>query len=1068
MRELEPLTHNARMRRMVEYGRRSIGDARVARTLDDLERGGFYERYLAMQSCFGSGDGTRALRGLNDVSRRIRGLAIVLIPLFCDDAQVATALSTLPLDSRIRLLRRLHTRRREGPVDAYVVERAEADDRNLAGFLPFASEPIARRYATAGLTLAGDADWRRLARTQPDVVADILVERIGAMDDAPDPSLLARTNAVLPILAASAPMRALDVARASAARVLLSQLSMQALAERRPAEVGDLVAQSDDPVQLRLDRVAHHLELTQLQTLLLRHGNTLTDTYQWFRRLAPPERRAIFEAFGLGWRDRDGAVAHRLVALLPADQRVGEGRRHLHLAALEARPAQRLPYASFLPWQEARAATDPYLRDPDADMRGAALSSLIGAVRSHRMHASDVLALVRARRNEQDPVRHPMLSALAALPPSVWRPEHLPDLGAILRDALDAADLSTGSTRAAQSLVLRLLPFHPEWSAAWLATLARERGVSPFGGASGGLSDADVRRIAPTLLPVLREWDARERELHLVSIARAFGRRLEVFDELVDLVERVAADTRDPWTADWGLDLLARFRRDRLQTFVPALLRADRSWITRPVVHTYLHRHRQDLLTPYLGRRAYRGRFSTGRTRYVLPFSGGFHRWTPRQQAVFAGTLSEVTSDRGRDTAGVQRAVSQLSALPAVPPETLTALATDEREAIRVSALRALGRLDGGQGIPVLLDALADDRASIAIYALRRVLLEMPSGRAFSLLHGVPLDRVTVAKEVVRLYGDLDSEDAYRTLLALDAQDLHRDVRGALIRALWEHLEREETWPILERAAASGEPPVASVIGRLPVDRLSPVAEARAAALLATLLRVAEPQIRLALMRRCSSLPLTTGREVLLPELLSRLTATASEQREAAATAVFALADGGDAGAIGTAIEGIITRRRALVTAVQALQNAAGRRRALLPIVRAVLAAMESDPHTAAIRIELAIRTLPWDEVSAWLRAFAASGLLHPDALVAGQRALAAARGRPDAGDLASLEEALAASDDERIRRLGLTALVVLAAPPRGWSDDHLARLRIYRTDESLLVASAAQFTLPMNDDRGS
>jgi hypothetical protein len=60
-----------------------------------------------------------------------------------------------------------------------------------------------------------------------------------------------------------------------------------------------------------------------------------------------------------------------------------------------------------------------------------------------------------------------------------------------------------------------------------------------------------------------------------------------------------------------------------------------------------------------------------------------------------------------------------------------------------------------------------------------------------------------------------------------------------------------------------------------------------------------------------------------------------------------------------------------------------------------------------------------------------------------------------------SLERRLAASDDERLRRLALAALVAQAQPPHGWDEVRLTRLRAYRTDRSALVAAAAQFTLP-------
>src|SRR6266516_352016 len=96
LRELEALTHADRMRRMVEVGRSAAADPEIASTLASLAAGGFYERYLALQSCCGSGDGAHALRALADPSRTIRGLAVRLVPVVCDDAQAEAALSGAP------------------------------------------------------------------------------------------------------------------------------------------------------------------------------------------------------------------------------------------------------------------------------------------------------------------------------------------------------------------------------------------------------------------------------------------------------------------------------------------------------------------------------------------------------------------------------------------------------------------------------------------------------------------------------------------------------------------------------------------------------------------------------------------------------------------------------------------------------------------------------------------------------------------------------------------------------------------------------------------------------------
>ena len=416
--------------------------------------------------------------------------------------------------------------------------------------------------------------------------------------------------------------------------------------------------------------------------------------------------------------------------------------------------------------------------------------------------------------------------------------------------------------------MIALLPFHPDWSAQALATLGRERGWLSSYNLEQRLTDADVRRIAPALLPVLQAWQPRERDNAIFRAAAMFGRRLRAFPALLDILEQRTGDSR-AWVASQALHQIARYHRARLPARIPALLRDDPSWITQPIVYAYLHRWRQDLLTPFLGQTAYRGRFSTGKTRFVLPLCNGFYRWTPEQQTIFAGVLEDVIRDEQRDSPAVFMAINQLAALPALEPTQIVQLADlhATRLAARDVALRALGRLDAGQGIPTLLDALDDDRARIAIYALRRALLQMPTTQALTLLRGVPRRRVTVAKEVVRLLGELPGGAAYADLLAMAGEDVHRDVRVALLRALWDHLEQPETWPVLEQAATSDDPAIAAGVIRIPADRRSPEALRRLARLLATLLGHPAPQVRLDTLQRCATLPMSDPDRVLLPPL---------------------------------------------------------------------------------------------------------------------------------------------------------------------------------------------------------
>lgn len=124
-------------------------------------------------------------------------------------------------------------------------------------------------------------------------------------------------------------------------------------------------------------------------------------------------------------------------------------------------------------------------------------------------------------------------------------------------------------------------------------------------------------------------------------------------------------------------------------------------------------------------------------------------------------------------------AVRRMPALPAAGPEGLATLASDKRPAVQETAVRALGRLDARQGIPELLESLGDARARWAVYALRQSVNDLPPARVFEVMRAVPLGKVTVAKEAVRLAGEFGGAAALGWF-----GELHRDVRGALLRAL--------------------------------------------------------------------------------------------------------------------------------------------------------------------------------------------------------------------------------------------------------------------------------------------
>ncbi len=1132
LRALERVNHAGRMGRMVELGRQAGDDPAVATMLDQLAHGEWYERYLALQACYGSRDGAHALRAITDPSRGMRAFAATLVPLLCDDAQAVAALNIVARGQRSLLLRQLQKRHRQPVIDAYIAERNAVTDPVLDRMLPFASASIVERALRPVADRMERETWRRLARRHP-ALAEAAIRRQLDGTTSTNARLLWQANGVLVGLGERDPERAFALAGVLAERIALDRLDLGPLTRRRPvafvrltlatgdlAPSGELDRRMADP----FSRAVTHCTDDEIVVLVDRgflpirfHPNP------WFRRLPPTRRAALY--LRLRASDQSGSLGDDpgAVALAPRPAREEDARRHLARPGLPDEPGFQLRFASVLPWEEAVAVLTPSLRAPRTRWRSAALGALVDAVRFSRDHTLDLLGLLHERRHEQDPVRLGFLRQLAELPPGLWRTEHLPHLRTILEDALDATDLSSASVAALEAMLVRVLPFDAEWAADALANMARQQGRLGGSDDYARLPTPAVVILERHLTPVLTSWAEQGNDTALVTLARSFGPRLGTCSRLLMLLEEIAGLSPSAETTEAALLLLRRQAQAHLATLVPALLHADASVITLPTVITYLHRHRQDLLTPFLRRRRYRGRFSTGRAPFLPTFAGRYFRWTAAQQAHYAAALGTHIDDPATDAPTVLGAICQLAALPAPPPRQLLAMASEGAEehlvtittprhgagtpgapprqrtiARRDAALRALGGLDGGQGLAALREAARDERAAAAIGAFRAAVLAMAPAQALVLLQSIPLDRVRVAKEVVRLLGALEDAAAYQALLGLAAQSLHRDVRVALMRGLAAYPEREETWTLLEQAARSPDPELAIAAGRMPTARLAARAQSRLLDLLIILLGRPEPEVRFGALTRCRDLPVEDpGRRLVVP-LLAALATDVPGEAYLAAAALLRLYTAEDLPAIEDAARRLRTQRQSLQTLVAAVRlEVSVSRRVHSDAARAVLAGLNGDPLLMELRTRLAADALQGDELAHWLEDVVAAGEFHGGAfgillarlgrsggvernlafayvarlgvslhrLRQGQRPAWIRGMQRDERALERLEARLADHVDDRLRRIALAALLEQGEDQRGWDADRLARLGRFAADRAPLVAEAALSELSQVED---
>ena len=1189
LQELAPLSHPERVARMIELGRAARTDKKAAALLDDLWRvqgdSGAYARRLVLKSCFGSRDGGRVLSALSDPSRLLRGGARKLVALYCSDEQAIAALKTMwYVRQHLPVLQSLRKRRRTAPVDGFLDWLAQQPgDTRLSDCVPFASEAAITRHLPAALLRPSYYFWETLLVYAPAILAQHLIAELRKGTGKPDAQLMWVANRSLLRLAARAPEKTCALLDALLSRGEKPEVAVWPILVRHCAAAASEVAVGHGlklPGAL-FEKHARYLGSEYLTALLRSDCFSLGDPKRWFRFLPESDRRPVVaawlqtikqhpswgasllrelsrdavlgrpevidDAYGR-WspaaQDKEGIIDRELVKRLPPELALREARRHLGtVTALQTRPRDRLPYASHLGWEEAAQLLKMYIGHPEGETRGHALSVLLALAGwltdpdERAVRVAEALRLVKARKNEQDPVRLAMIKTLAEWPRPAWRAENLDDVAQILRDALDAADLSHPTAQAAEQLVVRLFRLDGAWGGRWLATLIKERGTIYAPRLGDRLTDEDVRAVAPSLLEVAKAWAAREREGHLVQLAASLEKRLQLVPGLLDVLAKVIRGTASAGVALALMMILGQHQRERFDALiegvakqwlgrkwdsqlvglaaslkrgevpaalvaaleealdrsvyehqaapilgvlatraasdfrriVPRMLTKDQSFVCLSVVHEFLHRRRTDLLTPCLGTDVIRGRFATGKTRWLLPFWNGFYRWTPQQQELYAAQLACITDDKDRDTPTLFWALIRLPQLMFMTPTTLVRLADDKRAAVLEKAVRTLGRCDAGQGVDKLLLCLEDARARYAIYALRRAVLELPPAPALQLLQKVPMQKVTVAKEVVRLLGELRSDAAFSALLALDSPKLHRDIRIALIRALWDHLERDATWQFLERAATGGDWILAARVGDIPPDRLTVEVDRRLAKLLSLVLARKEPEARLELLRRAPVLPMKDRERTFLAACLARLDSRFTDEVAAALAAVLGRANEGDLPAAAAAFSALRDNRRAVDLIGAHILSALPARSAMAArVAQAFVQALAADPRAVPLYLRCALRVhgepLSVDHCVELLREVARRGWLDGAALAAAREAVQALPvARTPIAQLDALQARLQAEHDPALRLLALTVLATVARPDngQGWTAERRARLQTFALDASHLVAGAAEFIFP-------
>ncbi|KAE8446827.1 hypothetical protein EG329_011604 [Mollisiaceae sp. DMI_Dod_QoI] len=1074
LQQFEGLNHSDRVRRMVEIGKQSKGDETSRTIINNLASGTLYEQALSLETCYGSRDITIAKQALASTSRYLKKRALILIGLLGSDEDFLNALKSAPTYLQICSICRFRDARRHRQrlqvIEAFLedLESTNRDPKLFQSLLPLGTRSILDRHLEGLIDHFSLLDWSHLAKYHPDVAQKALRDWIDrSLED--DHQLVTTINHVLTQWLAHEynTDHAVALFKAGLKKISMARFSVKKLAAKRPREVFQIILDSDedvgDEVLERMEtKILRQIPLTQFLELFKRYPDVIDSWHapSSFDELTFEQRKAVYKIVNVGWRNR-GILTRLSLEKLPTEDRIKEARRHITNSKFVAKPEGKIKYIALLPWDEAMELQAPFLKSSEADTRSTALYCQIAAAKFDDSHLSDALQMALSRKNEKDPVKRDIMKGLVKIPPSRWKTAHLDDLEDMLRNLLDTSDTSTGTIYNMTALVTGILSFHPSWASKQLATIVRERGplIQPFQ-LSGSIPVKDVMAImAQEMSPVVDKLLKRKEGNSLRILASCFGTYTKYWTELLDVCEKVLNDPEMEDEHGLMLDILKNHLPRTWSRVIPSLLQDNfKSACSSSLVVRHVHLRQQRFLFDYLKAGEDLSRARTEALDILSTSKHGFWRWTPSQQDAFATRLLEEINDEDVETDKKAANIKQLSALAFIDKNHLINFANnDDKPLIQEAALKSLGKLDGNQGVPILVEALSDKRARIAIYALRTVLKTMSKTDVLSLLKSVPQTKVTVAKETLRLIGELETDEAFIYLLERGKENLHADVRLAIFRALLNFTDRDETWAFFRRTAEDPSPDLAKIVSTIPQNGLSTPAKESLLQLFLQLLAHPDPVVRLATLRRCNSDPLHDPSNILAPRLFELIHSPINDEGEAASIAIFKTYATSNIELIGETYRKLMSNREMLERFHGEYWIVAmGRKKKFHPVTHLILKVLKEDRFSVKRRVKLMFDALYWPDIKPYLVEIVP--VLHADALVEAENAIEQnlTRWKRTKDSLVEAELEMGRSGDERARRLALALLIGGVDEEKGWKREEADRLERYKMDSSPLVAERA------------
>ncbi|GAA0606727.1 hypothetical protein GCM10010174_24740 [Kutzneria viridogrisea] len=886
IKTVEPLTHRERGQQLALC--RHLADTpELAELLSELSGLGYYERCLGLRIAVATRDRASlaylAARTTDpDADLAIRAIALSVRL----GAEVGHLVDQAPRGVRTALYQAIRTHRRTALADELIDRvRTRWGDAEAAILLPgCGAEQAARLLPELAHAVR---NWPVLARRHPGAVLDQAERELAELPRGQFTTWWHERGAGIAATVDHDPLRVLRLLELSWTGGPADRLVSH--------RIGTLIAADPARAVALLTRPEHRSQLTELvgrravRRQLVRAGGVhrvaravREDTSALVSLLGavpPSEREAVFDAAMDGVDLSTAVLDPELLDVLPHARRVREAERMSRLRAVTDQPLRLATVVSALPYEQSAPRLRELTRSTDSADRALGYRLLVrcaGRTRDPEALTSLFADLDRLA-GEQEPVRLVVLNALARLPAEQLRPEHVPALTGLVRDALAARDCSASILGALAELAGKLAARGlVEFTLDTLAAVAGHGGPVDLGRLDQVLPRGQEHALVDRLGRYLDAEQARGEYDLLFALVESLGRRAHGMPRLQDGLAQAVQAKRDSvvrravthWLAPAGT------RAER----VAEVLTRERSAVTVPEVFDVIAHSRTDLLYLGLSGRPPGGRFWDRKVIYVpsAPRSR-LRRWTGMQRAAYVELQhlhagGESAPDRQR-----ARAVLAIGEVPGAGAEQVGRYLGCANEVVRRAALTAAGRTTRPQ--EVLADLLASTEgpdAHVAVYCVTRAARHISPDRLGGTVAPLLAARgVGVRKQAVRLLAHNRVPGAVDLLAsAWGAHGQHEHVLGTIAASCLELLEDPAARHILSEASTMQGSVAVRAVNRQPL-RIAPGWREWYAGIVARVADSADPHARdRATLRLADWTPWAPGAARLLARRVTDLSTT--------------------------------------------------------------------------------------------------------------------------------------------------------------------------------------------------